>query len=232
MTLLTGATPKPLVTHTLTHTETHSHTLLPTHLSGGSEIELGLETNTQNNYLSLLRRVIHFPWIYSHLPLFFPSSHYPPPLLLHIFTSLVSPPSQVMLCFPRAFGQNVTIQWSYFWFIAADGCHTMSRQLAARQSNTVLVKCVRNKKNTTFFFFFLLLCSDNCSVSKWEMGKNVFLRLFWGENICAFTVDSWIVTQKKCWLKSRCRFLIKLFFRKLIVPLKTFKYYYLYLVYI
>ncbi len=69
--LLTAATPNPLVTHNLTHTETHSHTLVPTHLSGGFEIELGLGTNTPNNYLSLLRLVIHFLWIYSHMPLFF-----------------------------------------------------------------------------------------------------------------------------------------------------------------
>lgn len=58
MALFTDATPKPLVTHSFTLNETH--TLIPTHLSGGFEIELGLETNTQNNYLSLLRLVLHF----------------------------------------------------------------------------------------------------------------------------------------------------------------------------
>ena len=61
MTPITDDTPKPLVTHTLTHAETHSHTLTSTHLSGGFEIELGLGMNTPNNYLSLLRLVIHFP---------------------------------------------------------------------------------------------------------------------------------------------------------------------------
>lgn len=62
MALFTDATPKPLVTHSFTLNETHTytHTLIPTHLSGGFEIELGLETNTQNNYLSLLRLVLHF----------------------------------------------------------------------------------------------------------------------------------------------------------------------------
>lgn len=60
-------------THGKTHWKTHSHTLTPTHLSGGFEIELGLGMNTPNNYLSLPRPVIHFTWIYSHLPLRAPS---------------------------------------------------------------------------------------------------------------------------------------------------------------
>lgn len=72
-------------THSQTYWKTHSHTLKPTHLSGGFEIELGLGTNTPNNYPSLLRLVIHFAWIYSHLPLFFPSSSVP--------HSTFSPPS-------------------------------------------------------------------------------------------------------------------------------------------
>lgn len=116
--------------HSRMYWKTHSHTLKPTHLSGGFEIELGLGTNTPNNYPSLLRLVIHFAWIYFSLFHDLAPSIILPLLLLcstfHILTSLFSPPSQVMVSFPWALRQNVTIQQSCFWLMAADACHIMS----------------------------------------------------------------------------------------------------------
>jgi len=107
------ASPKPLVTHTFTHNETYSHTIIPTHLSGGFEIELGLGLNTPNNYPSLLRLVIHFPWIYSLWPSLFPALA---PSSLLLFSNTYSPPSSLI----TQFGQNVTVQrWLSGWLINA-----------------------------------------------------------------------------------------------------------------
>lgn len=156
-------------THSQTYWKTHSHTLKPTHLSGGFEIELGLGTNTPNNYPSLLRLVIHFAWIYSHLPLFFPFF----PLLLcstfHILTSLFSPPSQVMVSFPWALRQNVTIQQSCVWLMAADACHIMSTLWLLLSASGTLYPM-----NAIFFLYF---CNDEiwaaANVDVWRRGKHI-----------------------------------------------------------
>lgn len=181
MTPLTAATPKPLVTHTLTRTETHSHTLIPTHLSGGFEIELGLGANTPNNYLCLLRLVIHFPWIRSHLFFFLP------PSILFLSCYTFSPSSPLLphrwRYLPlRALGQNATIQRSCFWFTAADARHTMTDTL--RQMNTI----------------FLSSCAfSQCSALKCVMFEDKFLK-----------TKSWIsqALQKACKKQVEFRFKI------------------------
>lgn len=159
-------------THSQTYWKTHSHTLKPTHLSGGFEIELGLGTNTPNNYPSLLRLVIHFAWIYSHLPLFFSFFSLLLCSTFHILTSLFSPPSQVMVSFPWALRQNVTIQQSCVWLMAADACHIMSTLWLLLSASGTLYPM-----NAIFFYTFAMMKYEQQQMLMCEEEENIFVRL-------------------------------------------------------
>lgn len=173
MTPLTAATPKPLVTHTLTHTETHSRTLIPTHLSEGVWNWAGT-WNEYSKQLSFSPASSNpFPMNIFTFAFFFSFSRPSSILLLfcYIFTSLFSPPSQVMASFPQGLGQYAAIMLLIY------GSRSLSHNVrtvvtSSCKWHTMLAKCgfflTQNECN-----IFLFLCRGGiCDIV--TRGKHIF----------------------------------------------------------